>query len=310
MTATKFGLQIFRFDWAGGTPETASKLRDIATTADEGGLDTLWVMDHFFQMGGSAGPIDDPMLEAYTTLGMLAGITSRIELGALVTGYLYRYPGVLGKTVTTLDVLSGGRSWLGIGAGWYDEEALGLGTPFPRLTTRFEQLEETLAIVQQMWDDDDRAFDGQHFRLERPINRPQPLRRPPILIGGEGPTRTMRLVARYADACNWYFGVTDPNGDEWQHNRFVERLEHLRKMGGHLERACDAVGRDPSTVERTALGTIDPGGCDSADRLVDIFGELADAGIDHIIVNMNEIDRPERLELLIDQVLPQIRART
>ena len=184
----KIGLQIIRFDWEGSPKNIGAQLGKIAQFADQADMGSLWVMDHFFQMGGVFGDPDAPMLESYTTLAYMAGITKQIKLGTLVTGYVYRYPGILAKTVSTLDVLSGGRAFLGIGAAWYEAEAKGLGTPFPPVSIRFEQLEETLQIMQQMWADNTEPFYGKHFQLDNPINHPQPLQKPhpPILIGSEG----------------------------------------------------------------------------------------------------------------------------
>src|SRR5262245_26182207 len=171
--------------------------------ADEGGFAFIGVMDHIFQIG-MIGPPEHPMLEAYTTLGFIAANTSRANLLTVVTGAIYRHPGMLGKQITTLDVLSGGRAWLGIGAGWNEEESRGLGVPFPPVAERFERLEETLQIVHQMFRADESPFDGRHYHLERPLNSPAPLNRPPILIGGSGEKKTLRLVAKYADACNLF----------------------------------------------------------------------------------------------------------
>src|SRR5439155_17212196 len=204
----RLGLQIPDFTMPGGPPELGSALARIGRDADQAGYDSLWVMDHFFQIG-VIGPPEREMLEGYTTLAYLAAGTSRVRLGTLVTGVQYRYPGILVKEVTTLDVLSGGRAVLGIGAGWNEQESRGLGTPFPSVAERFERLEETLRIALQMWAGDETPFRGTHYTLERPLNSPQALTKPhpPILIGGGGERKTLRLAARYADACN-FFGDT------------------------------------------------------------------------------------------------------
>ncbi|HET6317714.1 MAG TPA: TIGR03560 family F420-dependent LLM class oxidoreductase, partial [Chloroflexota bacterium] len=199
----KLGLQVPRFQWAGGPAEIAPKLAQIARAAEEAGFSSLWVMDHLFQIG-SVGNADEPMLESYTTLGFLAAQTQRIELGTLVTAVSYRSPGLLVKQVSTLDVLSGGRAWLGLGAGWYEREARGLGLSFPRRKDRFAQLEETLKIARRMFDGNTDPIYGKQFNLAEPLNAPLPLRRPRILVGGGGELRTLRLVARYADACNLF----------------------------------------------------------------------------------------------------------
>ena len=203
----KIGLQIPDFSTPDGPGQLGADLATVARTADDAGFEYLAVMDHFFQIG-VIGPPEREMLEAYTTLGYLAGHTSRARLLTLVTGVTYRHPGILAKMVTTLDVLSGGRAGLGIGAAWNDEESRGLGIPFPPLAERFERLEETLQICLQMWRGDERPYHGRHYQLERPLNSPQALTRPhpPILIGGGGERKTLRLVAQYADACNLFPG--------------------------------------------------------------------------------------------------------
>ncbi len=201
----KIGLQIPSFTWPGGPEKIAQKLAEIARTADEGGFASLWVMDHFFQIP-NVGPVENEMLESYSTLAYLAGLTKKVNLGTMVTGVIYRHPGILVKTVSTLDVLSGGRAWLGIGAAWNEQESLGLGIPFPPIKERFERLEETLQIAIQMWSGNQAPFDGKYYRLVRALNSPQALSKPhpPILIGGMGEKKTLRLVAKYGDACNLF----------------------------------------------------------------------------------------------------------
>ncbi|GAB4004155.1 LLM class F420-dependent oxidoreductase [Nocardioides ultimimeridianus] len=221
----------------------ADRLTETATIADQGGVALFTVMDHYFQMIPFGGPFE-PMLECYTTLGYLAAATSDIDLGVLVTGTTYRHPGLLAKIVTTLDVLSRGRAWLGIGAAWYDREHEGLGVPFPSTAERFERLEETLQIARQMWSEDDGPYAGEHYRLAETICLPQPVRGTvPIMIGGSGERKTLRLVAQYADACN-LFASDDPATVE-------HKLDVLR---GH----CDAVGRDYDTIRKTLLVHEDP----------------------------------------------------
>ena len=195
----KIGLQIPSFTWPGGPAKIPQKLAEIARTADDGGFSSLWVMDHFFQIP-NVGPVENEMLESYSTLSYLAGLTKNVKLGTLVTGVVYRQPGLLVKTVTTLDVLSGGRAYFGIGAAWNEQEALGLGFPFPPLKERFERLEETLQIAIQMWSGNQAPFDGKHYQLDHALNSPQALSKPhpPILIGGMGEKKTLRLVAVYA----------------------------------------------------------------------------------------------------------------
>src|SRR5215210_2563267 len=183
----KFGITVPRFVTPGGDAAIAAEFAGVVRDADQGGLDSLWVMDHFFQIP-SIGEADEPMLEGYSALAFAAGISERISLGTLVTGVTYRQPGVLVKTVTTLDVLSGGRAWLGIGAGWYEREHRALGVTFPPTSERFERLEETLQIANQMWSDNDGPFVGKHYQLAETLCQPQPVghARPPILIGGSG----------------------------------------------------------------------------------------------------------------------------
>ena len=187
------------------------------------------------------------MLEGYTTLAHAAAVTERIELGTLVTGVTYRHPGILLKTVTTLDVLSGGRAWLGIGAAWNEEEHRGLGVPYPSTRERFALLEDTLRLAHRMFADDDRPFEGDAVSLERPLNHPQPVRRPPIMVGGGGEKRTLRLVAQYADACNLFDTGLGPEG-------LPHKLDVLR-------RHCDEVGRPYDEIEKTCLTrlTLDTG---------------------------------------------------
>jgi F420-dependent oxidoreductase-like protein len=230
-------LHVFRFDWAGADTSIGPGVADLARRAEALGVRTLSFMDHYFQMDWMA-PATDPMLEGYTALGFVAGVTERLRLRLLVTGVTYRHPGLLAKIVTTLDVLSGGRAELGIGAAWYEREHLGLGVPFAPTGERFERLEETLDVCLQMWSDNDGPFAGRHYQLAETICRPVPVSspRPRILIGGAGERKTLRLVARYADACNIFGGPQE----------VAQKLEVLR-------RHCDEVGRDPAEIEVTAM---------------------------------------------------------
>jgi F420-dependent oxidoreductase-like protein len=249
-----------------GAPETlGATLAETAKIADEGGADLFTVMDHWFQMEGFA-TAQDPMLEGYTSLGFVAGHTRRIRLGLLVTGVTYRHPGLLAKTVTTLDVLSGGRGQLGIGAGWYEREHLGLGVPFPPVSERFERLEETLQVCLQMWSDDDGPYRGKHYQLAETICVPPPISkpRPPILIGGSGEKKTLRLVAKYADANNLFAMSVDD---------VAHKLDVLR---GH----CEAEGRDPATITNTILGMGNP--LDDIDGFLSSMEEYAKLGIDQV----------------------------
>ncbi|MES9541105.1 MULTISPECIES: LLM class F420-dependent oxidoreductase [unclassified Actinomadura] len=260
----RIGLQVPSFTFPGGPEQIGPTFGRVAREADQGGLHSLWVMDHFFQIE-MVGPPEDPMLEAYSALAYAAALTERITLGTMVTGVTYRHPGILVKTVTTLDVLSGGRAWLGIGAAWNDEESRGLGVPFPPTAERFERLEDTLRIAHRMWEGDESAFEGGHYTLERPINSPPALRRPhpPILIGGGGEKKTLRFVAKYADACNIF------DGDE-----LPRKLDVLREH-------CEREGRDHTEIEKTALTFFT--GTPSVGAAVDTVGRLAERGIDHVI---------------------------
>jgi F420-dependent oxidoreductase-like protein len=289
----RLGLQIPSFTWPEGPAALAPTLRRIAAVADEGGFASLWVMDHFFQIP-LVGPAEREMLEGYTTLSYLAAATRRARLGTLVTGVTYRNPGVLVKTVSTLDVLSGGRAMLGIGAAWFEREHQGLGVPFPPLRERFERLEEALRIAKQMWSGEVAPFEGRHYRLAETLCVPQPLQRPhpPILIGGMGEKRTLRLVARYADACNLF--------------AFAGAAEVGRKLEV-LRRHCDTEKRDFASIERTTLGTasLAPGKQSPADVIRELR-ELAKVGVQHAIVNLPNVHEIEPLETLAKEVVPAI----
>ncbi len=290
----KVGLQIPYFTWPGGAVEMGGRLADIARTAEDAGFDSAWVMDHYFQIP-MVGPAEADMLEAYTTLGFLAGQTERITLGTMVTGVTYRHPGVLIKQVTTLDVLSGGRAWLGIGAAWFDREHEGLGVPFPPLKERFERLEEALQIAHQMWDPDDNgAFDGKYYQLKETLNVPAPLSRPHprILIGGTGEKKTLRFVAKYADACN----IVGMQGEDFVR----QKLDVLR---GH----CDREGRNYDDIEKTVLFVMNPGpNGENAGQLVEQFGKLAEAGAQTVIGAVMGVEGLKPLEAMGKDVIPQV----
>jgi len=236
----QLGLHVCDFDYDLGPPQLGATLAKIARTAEAAGIETITVMDHLFQIG-ALGPHEDPMLEAYTTLGYLAGVTERVQLGAMVTAAVYRPPGLLIKAVTTLDVLSGGRAFLGIGAAWNEHESLALGLPFPSTAERFERLEEVLQIAQQMWSDNDGPYVGKHHQLQATLNSPQPVStpHPPILIGGSGEKKTLRLVAKYADACNIF--ATPQAG---------RKLEVLREH-------CEREGRNYDDIAKTTTLAFD-----------------------------------------------------
>jgi F420-dependent oxidoreductase-like protein len=286
----QIGLQIPDFTWPGGPGQLGSDLATVARTADEAGFDYLAVMDHFFQIG-SVGPADHAMLEAYTTLGYLAAATSRARLLTLVTGVVYRHPGILAKIVTTLDVLSGGRAWLGIGAAWNEEESRGLGIPFPPVAERFERLEETLQICLQMWRGDQAPYTGRHYRLERPLNSPQALSQPhpPIMIGGGGERKTLRFVARYAQACNLF-----PGPD------LARKLDVLRAH-------CDAEGRDYNEIIKSCYFQFDVGERgERAGQVVDQLGALAEMGFQAAIGRVARVWSVTPLEVIGDEVIPAV----
>jgi F420-dependent oxidoreductase-like protein len=285
----KLGLHVPDFTYPGGPPQLASDLKNIATTAEDVGFSRVSVMDHLWQIG-PIGPVEHEMLEAYTTLGFLAACTSRVELVAWVTAVVYREPGLLAKEITTLDVLSEGRAILGIGAAWNIAEAHGLGLPFPPTAERFERLEEALQICLQMWSDDDSPYRGKHYTLERTLNSPQPLRRPhpPILIGGAGEKKTLRLVAQYADACNLFVSP-----------ELERKLDILR---GH----CADVGRDYDSIEKTVMYPLDLGTDGAnADRILDDLARLAALGIAHAHSSVANVSTLRPLEMIGERIIPQ-----
>jgi F420-dependent oxidoreductase-like protein len=286
----ELGIHICDFTWPGGPSRIAADLTRIATAAEDHGFTKLSVMDHVWQLE-DLGPPEHDMLEAYTTLGYLAARTSRINLLAWVTAVVYRDPGLLVKAVTTLDVLSEGRAWLGIGAAWNEPEARGLGLFFPPTAERFERLEETLEIFLQMWSDDDAAHAGPHYRLDRTLNSPQPLTRPhpPILIGGGGEKKTLRLVAKYAQACNLFLGP---------------QLEHKLDV---LKAHCDDVGRDYNEIQKTVMGPFDPGpNAENVDALIDSMRRLADLGVTHYHGAVPDAASLTAIELLGTRVIPAV----
>jgi F420-dependent oxidoreductase-like protein len=290
----RIGLQIPRFTWPGGNDELARRLAAIARTADQAGFASIWVMDHYFQLEPHLGDADEPMLEGYSALTYLAAVTERARLGTLVTGVIYRYPAFLIKQVTNLDVLSGGRAYFGVGAGWYEREAEGLGFPFPPVKVRFEWLEETLQIAHQMWSDNREPFDGDHFQLKEPICSPQPISKPhpPVLIGGMGENKTLRFVAEYADACNLF------------QRAGLDVLAHkLEVLRGH----CIDIGRPYGEIEKTTLGTVHlaPGELSAAD-VIEQCRELANLGIDQAIFNMPNVHEITPLEIFGDEIIPAV----
>ncbi|WP_330466700.1 LLM class F420-dependent oxidoreductase [Micromonospora zamorensis] len=285
----KLGLHYWNYSTPADPAAIAPTLGEAATTAEQAGVASFTVMDHFFQMD-AVFAAEEPMLEAYTTLGYVAAKTQRMTLGVLVTGVMYRYPGLLAKTVSTLDVLSSGRARLGIGASWYEREQLGLGVPVVPVAERFERLEETLRICLQMWSADDGPFNGQHYQLAETINSPQPLSRPhpPIMIGGGGEKKTLLLVARYADACNLFGrGGTDD---------VARKLDVLR---GH----CATEGRDYDTIEKTVVADRSP--LDDTDGFLAEVSAYAALGVTEVQVtpDRHPVEFAQRLG---DEVLPRL----
>ncbi|TMF03387.1 MAG: LLM class F420-dependent oxidoreductase [Chloroflexi bacterium] len=273
----KLGLQISRFRWPGGPLQTAETLASVARAADDAGFASIWLMDHLFQIS-SIGKAEEPMP----------------RLGTLVSGVHFRHPGVLIKQVTALDVLSQGRAWLGIGAGWYEREAKGLGIPFPPLRQRFERLEETLEIAHHMFRGDTEPFYGKHFQLAEPLNSPAPISqpRPPILIGGGGERKTLRLVARYADACNLF--TRYPRRD------LARKLDKLRGY-------CDEAGRSFDEIDRTALGQWDPVR-KSPQEILDQLGDLHELGFTTAIASLRDVETLKPIEIIARDVLPHAAA--
>ena len=289
----KFGLQINTFTWPGGANLIGETLARVTRTADDAGFDSIWVMDHFFQIRG-LGPPEAPMLEGMTALGFMAANSERARLGLMVGGIHYRQPGLWIKATTTLDVLSGGRAWFGIGAAWNEEESVGLGFAFPPLGERFEMLEETLQMAHAMWSGGSgsgESMSGSHYHPTRLLNSPQSISRPrvPIMIGGGGERKTLRLVAQYADACNVFGDAT--------------RIAHKYAV---LREHCDRLGRPYEEVERSTLQSVDLEH-ESPAALVDRFGSLVEAGAQHILFSVRGVNQTGNLERIAAEVFPQLR---
>lgn len=298
----RIGLQIPYLTWAGGPDRMGETLASIAMRAEAAGFYSLWLMDHFLQIPGVGRP-DEDMIEGYTGLAFAAGQTKSIKLGTMVTGATYRNPGVLLKQVTTLDVLSGGRAYFGVGAGWFEQEHTAFGIPFGSWTERFQKLEETLRIAHQMWDPkNDGPFEGKHFHFAETLCVPQPVSRPhpPILIGGRGEKKTLRFVAKYADA--WNMGGGIPNEDNF--NEFV-------RLSAVLRDHCDREGRDYNAIEKTVLFTFqvreqEGPRWQTPQQTLDWLRRFRDAGLDQPIVNMPFVDDPRTLEYLAEHIITPI----
>ena len=288
----KVGLHISNFTWDDGPAELRFRLAEIAQRAEQSGVDRISVMDHVWQIG-PIGPPDHEMLEAYTALGWLAAKTEQVKLLTMVTAVVYREPGLLAKAMSTLDVLSGGRSILGIGAAWNEDESRGLGLPFPPTAERFERLEEAIRICLQMWSDDDGSFDGKHYHLARTLNSPQPLARPrpPILIGGGGEKKTLRLVAQYADSCNIAFY----NPDEAAH-----KLEVLR---GH----CADVGRNYDEIEKTAQTRFDLGeDGEHVQRTIEQLHHASELGFTVAHGSLLGVSKARQQDFFLERIIPAL----
>jgi F420-dependent oxidoreductase-like protein len=287
----RIGLQIPSFTWPGSPASIRGKLVEIARSAEEAGFASVWVMDHFFQIP-VVGPAEQEMLEGYSTLSYLAAVTERVQLGTLVTGVTYRNPGVLAKTVTTLDVLSGGRAYCGIGAAWFDREHHGLGVAYPPLGERFERLEEALRILRQFWSGEATRFDGRHYQLAETLNSPPAITKPhpPILIGGMGEKNSLRLVAQYADACNLFT---------------FQGLDVVAHKLDVLRRHCDAVGRDYDAIEKTVLGSarLDK---KIASDFVGYARAFAKIGVQHFIVSFPDVHELTPLRAFGKDVIPAL----
>jgi F420-dependent oxidoreductase-like protein len=283
----RLGLQLPNLTLPGGPAKLGENLANAARWAEEIGMESVWMMDHFFQIE-FVGPVTMEMLEGYTTLAYLAAVTKKVRLGTMVTGVTYRYPGILTKTVTTLDVLSGGRAWFGVGAAWFEREHQALGVPFPSLKVRFEYLEEALQIALQMWSPNNGPYIGKHFRLEETLCSPQPLSKPhpPILIGGMGEKKTLRLVAQYAQACNFFAGAGSA------------ALKHKLAV---LRQHCDRLGRNFNDIERTTLDVFRPS---DKDAFLRKLTEQAELGFDTAIFSVSDPTDRKLFDLLGRDVVP------
>jgi F420-dependent oxidoreductase-like protein len=312
----KLGLQMTYFTYPGGPEQLGRTFGRIVRDAEEAGFYSAWVMDHLSQIGGW-GPKEREMLESYSALSYAAALTSKIRLGALVTGVTYRYPGILLKTATALDVLSGGRSYFGIGAAWDDEEHLALGVPFPPVKERFELLEETLRVAHQMWGGEAAPFEGKHLHLAETLNSPNSIQRPhpPIIIGGDGEQKTFRLIARYGDACNLIIITGEPQN-------YMRGVDFARRKYEVLRQRCEEEGRDYADIEKTTLsglivtkdGSRPEGALDTPEaqalmtpaQAIEYFHALAEAGTDHAIFNTPIMHIPGAFDVWAEEIIPAV----
>jgi F420-dependent oxidoreductase-like protein len=314
--AVKLGLQMTYFTYPGGTEQLGRTFGRIVRDAEKAGFDSAWVMDHFFQIGGWGAP-EREMLEAYSALSYAAALTERIKLGAMVTGVTYRHPGILVKTATTLDVLSAGRSYFGIGAAWFEREHLGLGVPYPPLKERFERLEETLQIAHQMWSGEVGPYNGTHYQLAETINSPNSVQRPhpPILLGGSGEEKTFRFIAKYGDACNLIV-ITDEGVDP------LRGVEYAKRKYAVLKERCEEIGRPYEDIEKTTLSALivtrdgrPPEGklempeyqnTMSPAQAIEYFHALAEAGTDHALFNTAIMHLPGVFDVWAEEIIPAV----
>ncbi|MEO8287526.1 MAG: TIGR03560 family F420-dependent LLM class oxidoreductase [Chloroflexota bacterium] len=312
----KLGLQMTYFTYPGGAPDLGQTFGRIVRNAEEAGFYSAWVMDHFFQIG-SWGPPEREMLEAYSALSYAAALTSRIKLGAMVAGVTYRYPGILIKTATTLDVLSGGRSYFGIGAAWNESEHIGLGVPYPPTKERFEVLEETLKLAHQMWKGDAGPFDGEHLQLAQTINSPNSVQRPhpPIMLGGSGEQKTFRFIAKYGDACNLII-ITDEGVDPHR------GIDYASRKYAVLRERCEEEGRPYADIEKTTLsglivtkdgkrpeGTLETPEAQALmtpSQAIEYFHAIAEAGTDHAIFNTPVMHLPGAFDVWAEEIIPAV----
>jgi len=289
------GLQIPSFKYPGGTAVIRPKLKEIVTTAEASGFHSVWVMDHFYQIDNLFGePYTDPMMESYTTLGYLSGLTEKVYLGVMITGVIYRLPSILLKMVNTLDIVSGGRAYFGIGAAWYEQEAKGFGVPYPDTSERFEWLEDTLQLAHKLWEGDEISFSGKHFSAPKMTNNPRPLStpHPRILVGGMGEKKTLRLVAQYGDACNLFEAIGR------------EALQHKLDT---LKQHCQQLGRNYDDIEKTALCTAHlTAGNDTVESIMARLKTLHELGITHAIFNMPNVYDITPLETFGKEIIPAV----
>lgn len=288
----KLGLHLSNFTYGVPASGIAAKITEIVTGAEAAGFDRLSVMDHYFQIP-MVGPVENEMFEAYSALTFIAAKTSRIKLGVLATGVTYRHPGFLAKQVAGLDVLSGGRAWLGIGAAWFEREHLGLGIPFPPLRQRFQMLEEAIQVCEQMWSDNDGPYEGKHYQLQETLCSPHPLQtpRPPILIGGSGEQKTLKLVARYADACN--VRGTD--------------TEDTERLFGVLQEHCQGEGREYHAIEKTIVTRFDPGPKgERAEHEVERLARFAAIGAQAALGSLVGGEDPRVMEVMAAKAIPAL----